>query len=422
MAALGVKVIDSDSMIDIEIDPELLLSEASFQISLKSTMISLYKDSGPFSTFAQKRMSRYIQKTSLKVFMATSMYLNNTPDESRLFVPNGRFADQKAFIIAGNNTKNANSSLYYFEKGILDKTFYCGKISLHDRLSMQKAIGEINSSFRENQSIAWFENRKSNSLINEFTYGWAKNRASAPLIQAKKKVVVFNSSADEFESLDFDWKTSQWECQWEAFEHVIRYLLGIGMEVEIRLHPNGMNKSRREKRRERLHLKILQKQFPEITVFPPNSSIDSYGLMTDSTFIVVWNSTIGLEAMYLSKPVVCLQAAEWDQLIPVLKLANKNEILGFEHRIPTPERGSAVKYFAGRLSLDTALDWNYYATIYNKMEGDSFFYRLARTCNERGNLAVAVVKALFPCRNAKLFKLLRRVRFNFQSWRQTVDL
>ena len=416
---LGVQIIHEDSnLLKNMVNPNLLLSNQEFQVSLKSTLITLFSDSIVTSSRKVRNVQREIQQTSLKVYELTRIYLNNYPT-TKILVPNGRFADQKAFYLACVDQIIGQKSIYFFEKGFTGKTYYLGEYSLHDRVKMQASIISKISTSRKIDASLWFHSRERSDLANEFNRAWEKSHELDSDISSSKIATLFDSSADEFESLGPDWHTSFWEDQWQAFAIVAQYLSRKGFKIELRLHPNAINKSRAEKSRLRENVAKFQEFLPHARIFSATSKVSSYDLIKRSDLIVVWNSTVGIEASFRSKPVVHLQASEWDLSIPVLQLKDASEVEGFEMRLPKPNPEQALNYIAGRLSLDNAVTTNEYSEKYRTIESQSFIFRFAKNIaggRGRKNILLVTFKSLFPISTNSTYILFRKLYFKIRIW------
>jgi hypothetical protein len=132
--------------------------------------------------------------------------------------------------------------------------------------------------------------------------------------------------------------------------------------------------------------------------------------------IVVWNSTVGIEASFRSKPVVHLQASEWDLSIPVLQLKDASEVEGFEMRLPKPNPEQALNYIAGRMSLDNAVTTNEYSEKYITIESQSFIFRFAKNIAGGENILLATFKSLFPISKNSTYILFRKLYFKIRIW------
>lgn len=390
----------------------LLKGEPSFQTSLQSSLISFFSDSGPFNKVNQKIIKRKFLKVASDVFQQTSEAMKSEKIISNIYVPNGRYADQKAFLLAASY-QNPNVITNFYEKGFTDGKYFLGPYSLHDRKKVQEILKLQEFSENMIEANSWFVQRQTNSARNEFIYSWEDNAKSiTKLITSSKKAVLFNSSNDELASLGVDWNDSEWNSQWEAFEKISKYLISKDYDLVLRLHPNGINKSRREKRRESIELSKFRKMIPSIKIHKPDSKVSSYDLINSSNLVVVWNSTVGLEACKMGKPVVNLNAAEWDDFIPVLSIKSESAIAFFENNLRESSSDECLNFISGRMALDKNLGTLTYSARYLQEEQVDFFYRLAKAlAGSRRFKFKYIFKSFFVNTNSRLYRFIKRIYF-----------
>ena len=404
--------VDRKSLGETVSNLNLLTGETSFQTSLQSSLISFFSDSGPFNRVNQKRIKKKFLKVAFDVFEQTSKAMNSETQVSHVYVPNGRYADQKAFIIAAN-LQNPNVILHFYEKGFTEEKYFLGRHSLHDRKKVQEVLKLQNFDKNKIDASDWFAQRQTNSARNEFIYSWEdKIDPRTNSNTSGKRVVLFNSSNDEFVSLGLDWNDSEWNSQWEAFDKISSYLTGKNYEIALRLHPNGINKSWREKRRERTELINFRKKFPDIEIYEPESNVSSYDLINSSWLVIVWNSTVGLEACHMGKPVVNLNASEWDEFIPILSIKSESEIDFFEDNLKKPSTNDCVNFISGRMALDKDLGYLTYSTEFSHKERIDFVYRLAKAfAGSRPFEFRYLVRALFAQTDSSIYRIMKRINF-----------
>jgi hypothetical protein len=162
----------------------------------------------------------------------------------------------------------------------------------------------------------WFERNSkiggSNPFLSGFSPGALSNKApSLP------SATIFLSSADEFVAMDpSEWPETVWGTDQEkAFNRLIPELTQMGFAVNVRMHPNLLNKSWKEFRRvHRAYAKL------NANVLGPTSRISSYELIQASDIVLTWGSTIGLEAVKMGKPTWQLGRSYFDLIADVRPL------------------------------------------------------------------------------------------------------
>ena len=387
----------------------VLEDDPIFRESLESSLISFFSESGPFNGKKHERVKAKYIDICIGVYKKTLEILENDKGISKIFVPNGRMADQRTFLIASKR-QIPNIEIKYFEKGYQENFFYVGEQSLLDRVAMQSEIRKSNYSPYLSVASNFFELRRVDQEANEFIAGWKDVTSAENIEMTAPRITFFNSSNDEFMSLGSEWNDSEWSSQWEAFEQVANYFLQDDYAITIRMHPNGVNKSKRERSRERVALARFKKKFPTITVYDPQEKVNSYMLISQSDLIVVWNSTIGLEASYMGKPVVCLNASEWDLSVPIYRVRNITDLHNLSKTMPNVGKEEALKYIAGRISLDRPLYSNHFKNRFLKLEKEDPFFRLARImAGARKFKLKNFFKIFFSSRSTPLYQFLKKI-------------
>ena len=128
----------------------------------------------------------------------------------------------------------------------------------------------------------------------------------------KKNIVIFNSSEDEYSSIDpkFD-SLSLFSSQIEGVSRICDLLKDRDdYHVYLRVHPN----LRKINFPYHTNLYALPQQFPNLTVLPATSKHSTYDLMDAADKVVVFGSTMGAEAAYWGKSVILIAASLYSRL------------------------------------------------------------------------------------------------------------
>lgn len=130
----------------------------------------------------------------------------------------------------------------------------------------------------------------------------------------------FKSLVPVFTNVVFD--TSQGHAN-VVFEHMFAWL-DVVLE-EIKKHPETFFIIRAHPDEERPGKESLEtvsdwvelnkvEELPNVMFIPPNQYISSYELIANAKFVMVYNSTVGLEASVMGKPVLCAGKARYTQI------------------------------------------------------------------------------------------------------------
>ena len=337
-----------DTLLEMEWN-EFTKSEKFLQ-SLRSTLISQLSSSNPELEYGYSRKRKKALRLAKKIFMQTSKVLMENESITHLLVPNGRFLDQFVFGHTPKILGKYHIKINYYERGLKPNTYFAGDFSLLDRVKYQEMIL---SKYAGATVADWFENRVIEPTANEYSGLWTKTELNLKNNYSDKtpNLTIFSSSPDEFAFLGPDWHESEWIDQWDAYKAVINKFSKTH-NVTIRLHPNTINKSYMERKRMRKSVNYLRNKFPNLTVISASSSVNSYALIRESAIVVVWYSTIGLEAVNMGVPVICLNSSEWDLVIDVNKVFSEKSLEAIDAPLKPPDKDSAAKFLSGRLALD----------------------------------------------------------------------
>jgi hypothetical protein len=164
--------------------------------------------------------------------------------------------------------------------------------------------------FNENESNRFYINKRYGLFASDVSY--IKNQNDGKLPEgwdvSKKNIVIFNSSEDEMFSIGGDYdKFKLFKNQIEGIKYICEILKNIEeYNVYLRVHPNLSNVDPQ-------YLNEIQRLNDTygINVIAPDSSISTYSLLDYCDKVVVFGSTIGIEANYWRKPVVLLAPADY---------------------------------------------------------------------------------------------------------------
>ncbi|NLB67968.1 MAG: capsule biosynthesis protein [Bacteroidales bacterium] len=148
---------------------------------------------------------------------------------------------------------------------------------------------------------------------------------------SKHNIAIFNSSEDEFAAVggDFD-KLALFESQIEGINFILdNFKENTDYHFYLRVHPNL------SKIGYKYHTDLykLSDRFPNVTVIPATDKIDTYALMDAAEKVIVFGSTMGVEAAYWQKPVILLGASLYyyadichipktkEEIVPLIKSA-----------------------------------------------------------------------------------------------------
>jgi hypothetical protein len=199
-----------------------------------------------------------------------------------------------------------------FQTQQIEKTWNDSKHSLEEK-------NEIGSKF--------YENRR-NSILTRDVKVYTKNQKVGLLPdhwdKAKKNIVIFNSSEDEFAAIGREWDDlALFNSQEEGIRFILDNVKDENIHFYLRIHPNLTDVTYGYHTR----LYRLEHEFNNITVIAANSPISTYTLINHADKIVVFGSSTGVEGTYSEKPVVLLGCSFYYFLDATYNPASKHEAL-----------------------------------------------------------------------------------------------
>lgn len=305
-------VIDSVNNI-FDVKP-LVYKGCNIGYGVSSSLISLHRDHGYNVKKNKDKLKREIL-VSETIIDTLDFYFNNINPEI-IYLFNGRLAANSP-IVSYCRKNNIEFRVYEFSSR-KDKYHLLYNAIPHDLdyryKELNKAWDSSEFDLEEKKIIGsrFFENQiKGVSLLEDGFLTLQDKNSDLQLQENKKIITFFNSSIDEFASVP------SWEKFIYIFEDEVDAITTIcnyykedsSKHFILRIHPNL--KFLRNKQIKALEkLKLIK----NLTVYAPESSIFSYQLIDKSDCVIVFGSTIGVEACYWGKPSISLGKSLYEQL------------------------------------------------------------------------------------------------------------
>lgn len=247
---------------------------------------------------------------SVRLQERLSAMLDCIPCDKYVFV-NGRLAENRPlYEILRKRGKPFESVEVVQISGVLFQTEFHDTIP-QDIPAAQKRISnlwesdEIPDSEKENLAKEFFEGRRQNKNMGDksYTIGQEKDCLPDNFDQNKYNVVIFNSSEDEYFSISTEDVHNLYSTQLDAYRDIISHFVhDQEIHFYLRVHPNLKNIHYRY----HTDLYSLEQQYDNVTIIPADSRVSSYSLLDIADKVIVFLSTMGLEAAYAGKTVISL--------------------------------------------------------------------------------------------------------------------
>ena len=158
-----------------------------------------------------------------------------------------------------------------------------------------------------------------------------------------RNIVIYNSSEDEYEALGIEWKNPLYPNQLDAIKRIIASLeqqRDGDIHVTLRMHPNNKDMAKSELDKwYGLESKIL-------TVVHHDSPIDTYALLRNADTVLTFGSTVGIEAVFWSKPSVLAGLSAYRNLGGTYNPSSHEELIKLllNNKLPLKDKLPAIMY------------------------------------------------------------------------------
>lgn len=292
-------------------------AQSNIDLAVTSALISYARDPQPNEgARTWSRLKRLMETAARQTFFLVTETLELQPEIDTIYVANGRFPHQQAVIEAA---RLARKELRFYEKGEDAAHFWSEDHSALDRTKTQSNVDTTLANLSDAAAVAlgqeWMTARSvPGSPMNIYARFFEESDPDEVVDNGESRTVIglFTSSQDEFAALGPEWHLDEWLDQWRAFDHVLSHLESPGVDFYLRVHPNFATKSHASFVREKEHIAELQSRHPALSIIWHDEKVNSYELLGQTDAVVVWDSTIGLEASGRGIPAWELAASYYD--------------------------------------------------------------------------------------------------------------
>lgn len=333
MRALGAIYIRADTLPGHnDVVPLVAAHEELLAISVQSALITFFRTDRPDQSkrFVQ-RITRQLHEEGRAIYQACRTLCEQYPDISVAYLPNGRFPHQKMATLA---FQDLGIQELHIEKGEGPGRAYVQEYAPQDRLRSQAGVNTVLAGLSSQQideiADVWLAKRApAKDSRNEFSALWS---ATLPPViverkrDEKKIVGFFTSSQDEFQFLGPEWQLHEWIDQFAAFDLIMTRFEDAGYACYLRVHPNLATKAHECFLREREGIRQLARQHPNLIVIWHDDPSNTYTLLEASDAVVVWDSTVGLEASARGLPVWTTATSRYGLVADVRELLSTADV------------------------------------------------------------------------------------------------
>ena len=239
-----------------------------------------------------------------------------------------------------NGTTEFDKEVYYnvLPQDISNKTKWIEETWVRSSLSEEEKIKSAESYYkrkREGNKI------RPNQMV--FTAEQDLNRLPDDWEANRMNIAIFNSSEDEFTALGQEWEKYRiFQSQEQGIKEILeKFANQPNIHFYLRIHPNLKNIKYGYFQR----MFELESKYSNITVIAPDSEISTYGLIDACYQVIVFGSSVGVEANFFNKPVILLGGTLYYELDVAYIAKTKEEcfnLIGSE--LPLKSKIGALKF------------------------------------------------------------------------------
>ncbi len=377
-----------------------------------STYVSQTRNINPLIDARFKEFfNGYLKAECILVEILSKMLKEINPDVVSLF--NGRFFENRPVYEYSKNlgfqvrcyetnrpfgVKNGVESIYF--ENNLPHNITQGKLLMEKNWSDSL----LSDNDKRKISDSFFNKRRSGEVAGDISYTADQIQGLLPNNWDKQKnnIVIFNSSEDEFFALgdEYDNNNFLYKNQIDAIRSTLElFKRDNTVHFYLRVHPN----LKKVKYRYHLDLYNLSNKYMNLTVISANQKVSSYALLENADKIIVFGSTIGIEAVYWSKPVILLNQSFYS-LFDICYIPKNEEELKkmITDKLELKDRFPAIKYGFFVMNNEKAEPIENFSTKCTTIKGKYFFFKFKPI--RYSTIYLAVIKILTLLKNNIFFR------------------
>jgi len=322
---------------------EFNLNGIKYGLAIASTLISEYKDH-ELSTILHRRKIHRLLRTSYFTYNFSQNILKKIKPDC-LYHQGGRssniFPVFKACQELGIDSYSINNA------GILDKyALYKNNILHNANILSQEMIDLWDKSSENKEEIGakWFIDKRNGVDSYQLSYTKNQKRDSLPVNfdVSKKNIAIFNSSIYEYAAIE-GWENPIYEDELDGLKKIFEsFKNDTDIKFYLRIHPNlkDQNNSQMQELK-----KISSINYPNLEIIWPEELIDSYALVNACDKILVFLSTIGIEACFWEKPSILAGNSPYSGLDCCYKPKTHEELIKLlKYNLVPKDKQEALKY------------------------------------------------------------------------------
>lgn len=333
-----------------------------------STYISLTRNLHPRLDQEFRKYFDSLLKVGVKLILAFDALLNNYKPE-RVYLFTGRVIQTRPAL---ELTLKKGIELFCMETyspegiGRFRKQIFINSMP-HSILKNEEMMEEmwkkteIKLAEKEKIGRSFFEKRRQGIEAGDKVYTGHQRLGLLPIdwdVQ-KENIVIFNSSEDEFAAIGKEWSNKLYPLQIDGVKAIAEhYINDSGKHFYLKIHPNLIFV------KYKYHMDLYKLQYPNLTIIQADSNISTYSMIDAADKVVVFGSTVGIEAAYWKKPVLLLGPSMYQNLGVTYNAFTENQLWSFLDKsdLPPLYNENILKYGYYNMNTDQPvcrldIDW-----------------------------------------------------------------
>lgn len=305
-----------------------------------STYVTLTRHCNPQYSDTVKQYLNDMMRAEIRLILIAEKIIKEFAPDLIIF-HNGRFAQYKPFLGIAKNVGIDYIASELDSNSIgeeLHNDFY--NDIPHSTTSFDRGIkrdwASADPKEREKIGRQFYENRRNAIRAGDTVYTKDQKLGMLPKDwdTSKYNIVIFNSSEDEFCSISKEYDDGQlFECQFVAIKKILEhYKADTAKHFYLRIHPNLGDVD------DISHLALYKLEYPNFSIISPKSPISTYTLIDEANKVVVFNSTVGIEAAYWGKPVISLNMCAYDSMNVSYCPTSEEDVYEYIDKEPLPAK------------------------------------------------------------------------------------
>ena len=316
----------------------------SIGYAVMSTYISVTRNPEPvISKSSKKYFSKLLTQAAELTDIAYNLIEIHKPDQILIF--NGRHFENRSFLNIGQK-KNIPVSCYenigsFRSNEDFSYMEYKDDIPQSLKIASQMIETMWNDTRysiveKKQKACDFYERRRNGIPAGDRVYIKHQKPLMLPSNwnYRKRNIVIFNSSEDEFASLNKDFsEINLFKSQLKAWDYLFSHIQDSDFHFYLRIHPNleGISYAYHT------DLYKLGQKYSNVTIISPLDKISSYTLLDAAEKIIVSGSTMGAEAAYANKPVILISASFYSSLNFCYKPQSQADFISMVRAVLSPK-------------------------------------------------------------------------------------